>query len=1121
MSLSGELLMKFKYLFLLSILSQVSLADDTEIYGATAIDPDNRVNSNVLFVMDTSGSMDGTVTTAQTDYNPSTVYSGGYNASHFYDNIYESYNDGIPLTSLSTNSDYECSDTIAALTNEGRVLGGVYQQYRRRNGKWGWRNVQDANTGTVRCDKGNSKSFYTGNYLNWYHSTTHVTSTRLDVVRDVVKDLTRSLSNINLGLMRFDRYSDGGIVDVPVEDITTSAEKIRSKLDDYEADGGTPLSEAMYEAALYYRGDEWDFGSSATPNNSVPDSRTQDSGGSPTNKYKTPIAADCQKNHIILLTDGQPTSDQDANYKIQQLISEMSLPTGLSKSCTGQGQCMDELAYWLKNTDQSDDIIGSQPVTTYTIGGFNLADGVELLRRTASWGGGQYYAADNTDELVDALDSIFLDILSTDSTFTAPAVSVNAFNASEHRDELYYALFRPDDNAKWKGNLKRYRIDSDGYVRDRDEKLAVSNATGFFNDGVSDFWNPTDAEPDGKDVTKGGMANLLTSPSTRIVYSEDSSNFLLPFTSVVTAETLDMLSETADQVTTVRNWIMGQDVDDLDGDSNTTENRNAIGDPLHSEPVVITYGGTDDDPDSTIFFGTNEGFIHAIDTETGREEFAFLPRELHNTQKIFYDNTTAAGDRPYGMDGPITTWIKDVNKNNLILDDDGVEDGEHVFIYAGMRRGGSNYYALDVTNRSRPSLLFKITGGTGDFARLGQTWSRMTVAKVKYAGVSRHVALFTGGYDTNQDSNSLPEADTTGNAIYMVDATTGQRLWWASSDSANLNISDMVNSFPSSISAVDINGDQHVDYFFAADAGGRIFRFDINQENTGESNFAIGGKIASIAGNNAANNRRFYSRPNISLLKDSQYGDSLTISIGSGHRAAPISNNDVTDRFYVINDPYPYSAPPLPEGASATDFASRYSQYDRTESASAVSTSTVASDKLYDATGIMMGTLELTDAIKSNFNVMGGWYVTLPNNGEKVLSESTTFAGAVLFTTFSPSDENRTSCGADTGTSRSYALNQRWPTAVIDLDNNGSISSSDVSKVLAHSGIAPRPVVIYRQGGGKSIAIGTETIDDDRFKTDPPPPCPEGETCEDDDDIKQCESANCYVIPVYWRQNTN
>lgn len=1095
---------KLTHILSILCLSSLVIADDTEIYGAAEIDADERINSNVLFIMDTSGSMDGAVGITQVDYVNSTVYSGNYNRSEFYYRTSHDDDDGIRLTKLSTSDSTDCADKVTKLAAEGRVLG-TFQQDRN-----GWRTLSRNSNGNVRCDKGDSYWLYSGNYMNWYHDTSNVTiSTRMAVTKEVVTNLTRSLSNINLGLMRFDKDSDGGIVDVPVTDITTSGALIRAKVDLYNAQGGTPLEEAMHEAARYYRGETWDYGNNANPNSSVATSRTT----ADTDKYLSPIVATCQKNHIILLTDGEPTNDTSSNSDIQDFVDDLSLPSGLSDTCSGDGQCMDELAYWLQNTDQSDAVAGDQAITTYTIGGFDLANGVDLLKRTANWGGGKYYEANDTAGLTEALESIFLEILATDSTFTAPAVSVNAFNSSEHRDELFYALFRPNDNTKWDGNLKRYRLNDDGFVYDVSGNIAVSESTGFFTDTAKDFWNDTNTA-DGKNVTLGGMANRVN-PATRTIFSEDSANSLLTLQNAANRSTFNMTSSTETEYQNVLKWTQGFDVNDDNGDNSSTDSRQSIGDPLHSEPVVLTYGGTEENPDSTIFFGTNEGFIHGVDTDDGKEVFAFLPQALHSIQKTYYDNTTAAGSRPYGMDGPITSWMRDVNGDSIIYDENNVlQAGEHLYLYAGMRRGGRNYYGLDVTRRAVPKMLFKIEGGTGNFAKLGQTWSKMTLAKVMWDGSEKVVLFFGGGYDTNQDGNTYKQDDTTGNAVYMVDAKTGERLWWSSKTGSDLNISDMKNSIPASLSVVDIDGNGIVDYFFAADTGGRIFRVDLNSKNTSASDFATGGMIASLSvdGNTPAakaGNRRFYTKPSVSLIKDKDTGDYLNIVIGSGHRAHPLYTTDVENRLYVIKDRLPYSTPST--YTVITEAAEDKTTLSTNESPD--------STKLYNATSQMNG-VEITGDLSQLLTKGAGWYVTFDTNGEKVLSQAATFAGAIFFNTFAPTPSGQldaASCGADTGQSTFYALDLKWGTAALNLEDGAS-------QKLANSGIAPRPVVIYRKGGGKSIAIGTEVIKDCRFE---PEGCPI-ETCDDEGNCttetlqnNQCADGNCFVTPVYWRQNNN
>ena len=82
-----------------------------------------------------------------------------------------------------------------------------------------------------------------------------------------------------------------------------------------------------------------------------------------------------------------------------------------------------------------------------------------------------------------------------------------------------------------------------------------------------------------------------------------------------------------------------------------------------------------------------------------------------------------------------------------------------------MRRGGNHYYALDVTDRNAPRYLWQIDGGAGDFARLGQSWSEMTLAKVPFNDEDKVVLLFGGGYDENQDIDNPVTDDTMGRAI--------------------------------------------------------------------------------------------------------------------------------------------------------------------------------------------------------------------------------------------------------------------------------------------------------------------------------------------------------------------
>jgi type IV pilus assembly protein PilY1 len=1092
--------MKYLSIPLLVLLqATASYADDTEVYGTAGANSEKQGNPNVLFILDTSGSMRGEVSsTTLVPFNPSNNYT---NDDNILNNLNSDADEGWPPSTFNDG----CSTYIDTLNLDGFVEVNAYQLIDGENKELF--NEQDT-AGTISCFEyaggtGYAYRLYSPDYAKWNQNaeTVTVTSTRMDIMKGVITNLTGTLKDVNLGLMRF-KGSNGGTVDVAVDEISISGPLINTAVLSYTPNGWTPLTESLHEAALYFRGEA-----------SIYNSGT----------YRTPINKECQKNHVILFTDGSPQRDSGSNSDIHTYLNEFDSETkaavtpALNGSCSGNGGCLDELAYWMRNTDHTinddddDDNFtnGDHYITVHTIGGFGLSGAQDILGPTAEHGKGNFFEADDAVGITAVVAQIFKGILESDTTFTAPAVSVNAFNSSENNNELYYALFRPEDTIRWGGNLKKYTLenrvimDHGGQTINTGSRPAIDDETGFFATTSYDYWNGTDF-PDGKTVTDGGFARILD-VNNRTIYTENSSGSLVNFGSVASYNTFGIPENTdiTFSDSDVYKWVVGYNApngqEDGDDIRDRTANRYEIGDPLHSEPVIMTYGGTTSAPDSTIFFGTNQGFIHAVNTTTGIEEFAFLPEELHDIQNDYFENTKAAEYKPYGMDGPLSFWFKDVNDDSLLLKpDSSVQEGEHIYLYAGMRRGGRSYYALNISDRDNPKLLFKITGGeTTDFDNLGQTWSKMTAAKVRYLGESRFVLFFGGGYDTNQDSNVTREDDDLGNSIYMVDATTGALLWSAGKTGADLNISDMKNSIPASISAIDIKGDGYVDYLFAADTGGRIFRFDIDQDSEttdSKSDFAQGGLIAEVGDSSVSGNRRFYNKPTVALVVDKEIGNFLTIAIGSGYRAHPLDDS-AQDRFYVIKDRNPYESPTsytvIKESSVDIDDLSTDAD----------------SSLMYNNTDSLLikNEKDVSQDLKNALLKSGGWYVELGTE-EKSLSEALISSSTILFSTFISNGGEQNSCGADTGTSAVYGIDQRYGIAALDPHKDGDPIAK---KVLKHSGIAPRPVVIFRDGE-EVIIVGTEVVSE-----------PEDEGTGGDDFQAPCETGNCYVTPIYWRQNDN
>lgn len=768
------------------------------------------------------------------------------------------------------------------------------------------------------------------------------------VMKQVVKNLIDQLKtkeDVNIGFMRYKglrincvngnnncETEQGGHVISPVQRLTqNNANSMKTIVDGIGQDDWTPLSETYYEAFLYMSGQSPYWGSGRSVASSI-------SGGN----YISPITHSCQKSHIIYVTDGEPTRDIDSNAAIKSLVTGKN-KSYLASSCGNKdGQCLPHLAEYMATQDIfpnpsfSDPTNRKQIINSHFVG---FTVDLALLKNSAAAGGGKYYTANNVSGLTDALTAITREITAENTTFAAPSVAVSAFNNLGFRNELYYALFRPSEGTRWPGNVKRYKLDQDDdgnpLIVDKNGNAAIDLSTGFFADSTSSFWSAGD----GKDIAKGGVAAQLISPDTRKVFTWTDADRTPQSGSAALNQNRNLVVSSNTQLTSALlgasssaerdqfiNWARGKDLNN--------NARLAVGDVLHNEPRLVAYttdedlnrAGTAGSPEQLyMFFGSNEGFLHAIDPKTGEEKFAFLPKELLSNPGAYLKDSKGSANKRYGMDGNMTVWTEygdlTASKTRTI---------SKAWLYAGMRRGGSNYYALDVSNIDAPGLKWVIkgpqqnfngttyvnatTGFTTGYAKLGQTFSSPKLATIKLNGQNTKVLIFTGGYDLDQDiiGTNTPKNDDIGNALFIANATTGELIWRAGNtgdNDANLQVANMTNSMPADPAVVDISGDGLADIIYASDLRGQVFRFDINNKsNTGPNNLVKGGRIASLAGSAAVSNRRFFSAPDVALIRERGGKTYFTISLGTGFRESPL-NTETDDRFYVLRDSNVYSGP--------------------------------------------------------------------------------------------------------------------------------------------------------------------------------------------------------------------
>ena len=1088
----------------------ITSADDTEIFTGTGSVKD----SNVLFILDTSGSMNDPETLTRPPYDPSKTYD---NSTYSFDSnlyyLYKSFNSLDDVASNIRQNDIDasqiiCSSALSAAQTTGIYSGSTVIRGSTTNNSWwgpryGWftgdnnqHNDKVINSNDtslkVKCDSlsgfGYTRHFlrmYSGNYLNYLSvegESATTTTTRMAIMKRAAIDALGSLAdNINVGIMRFNTDSDGGRVIAEMQPARENIQTLSSSINLLTPSGGTPLLDTMYEAGRYMTSStaKYSARTATGTNKSIPEAFAS---GSSTQFQMPDLSNSCGVvNKIVLFTDGAPSDDNSANEDIANQLTDLNLfhkdvtindpcatdDSGLPAYYTNGdyygdfGHCMEEAAFALYK---------KYGIITDTIGGFSGTQAETTktkLENTAKAGGGSFASASSYDTVRDAFQNSAGEALESPSTFTAPAIAVSSYNSLQLSDNLFYAVFAPNNSGAWAGNLKHYKISSKGIV-DKKGKVAVAD-NGFFDDLSVSFWSTTDTV-DGSDVRKGGAAEQFGEVSARNIKIIDTSGSLVQATTeriLSLSNNLlglndlglaDAILNTTNDITYklgIANWISGLTPDG-------TSNRLEMEDAIHSRPIVINYSNNK----SIVFIGTNGGYLHAFDTSNGREVFSLMPHELLPNALGYADpSRTSVQNKIYGLDGAITYWHNDINLN-------GVVDGnDTVYLYVGMRRGGHSYYAFNITNPDSPSLLWQKNGNylnnnkniptvSDGYSRLGQTWSSLKPALVNWNGSNKVVLFAGGGYDPAEDGSANARFEhTTGNTVYMIDAIDGTVLWDAYNDVSGAS-NEMKSSFASDVTPVDRNNDGYVDLLYAADTGGRLWRFDFRES----SNTFTGGVIADINNsetNGISENRRFYVSPDVAFIKTTSpsevtldngttktvdVNDSfILISIGSGYRAHPLSE-DVNDHFYLIKDMY------------GRDFPTSYTT---------INVSDLAEWSSSDA----------TDQVKSTH----GWYFDPPTVGGKIMSPSITLNGVVTFSTFAKGDANEgNSCTGNLGNSLLYQL---APSEEI----RNRITCSDGTDSCKPN--IPGDTVTSKSSISRLATTGTTVVK-------PPKPCPEGDICE-------------------------
>ncbi|QUN04911.1 type IV pilin biogenesis protein [Shewanella yunxiaonensis] len=889
-------------------------------------------------------------------------------------------------------------------------------------------------------------TLYSYRYLAWYTWVTTTdegqnsgtTETRLDVAKEAITSALGELGDkVDAGLAVFnldypnEGDRDGGRIVYPITHMTSANQSsLISLIDGMPAQTNTPLCETLYEAYQYFSGGPVVFGNkdtkfTGTENN---DNLIQDyTPNDPPNvfgdgPYTSPFKKCQETAYIIYITDGAPTLDKSADGLIKTLTSGAD-GAGLYTEYTytntetnkEEQSYLPALASYMYNNDLVSDVVDQngtdhkQNVQTFTIGFSAGADAAAaLLNETAIRGGNLaqeddsgnlvskgYYKATTDLDLSAAIVNALKSILTKSSTYTSPSIATNNFDKTQTLNSAYYAMFLPDDSGgpRWSGNLKKLKVSSSGVLYAQDSSVSAINDDGNIRDDVCTFWSDCSAGKDGNSVKMGGaIQSLMANYQSRNIITNTAANNAMQKLNAIDTSLIDSSGNYTDTylANTIK-WLYGYDVDDDDGDGDTSEPRKDImGDPLHSKPLAIDFG-TDGAPNVKIILGTNQGLVHMFtdndSANTISEDWAFIPKELLPNLIILRKNYSDGGAHGvYGMDLSPVSYVESYNTNGSI---------NNAIVYMGMRRGGTSYYALNVTASGDPSLRWKIDSNSTGFEDMGDSWSEPTVTEipgyVDSKGINKPVLIFGGGMDSS---------DGTGQEIYIADALTGEHIYTFSTSDGTAS----VNSVVTKVAALDSNNDGITDRLYASDIAGNVWRMDMPSTDT--STWGIY-KFASLDGGSG---RMFFAEPTVAQTQFSNIITTTTstgtvttaqtipydaVTLGSGNRTHPL-DTDTQDMYFMLQD----------RNVVTQNFTS--------------TPSTITISDLVDVSSSAISAS--TDMSSSK-----GWYYDYTDTGEKTLSASLIYNGKVYFTSYIPPvsgilNYDTGVCDSGTGQARLYVF---------------------------------------------------------------------------------------------------
>jgi len=367
-----------------------------------------------------------------------------------------------------------------------------------------------------------------------------------------------------------------------------------------------------------------------------------------------------------------------------------------------------------------------------------------------------------------------------------------------------------------------------------------------------------------------------------------------------------------------------------------------LGDIIHSQPIYVgapagdsilpgyaTFKNSQKNRAGRVYVGANDGMLHVFDAQDGSEVYAYVPSMLIGKMK---ELTKASYLHKYFVDG------------QLVAADISVDDTWKTILAGGVGAGAKGLFALDITDAN----LSSETSLTAADKKV--IWERTDSALGHIHGRPR-IAMLPDGKAYVVTGNGYGSADGTAKLFLAPLNGDSTRTITTGTDSGN---------GLSSPALVDKDSDGIVDYAYAGDLRGSLWRFDL----------ASGAALELFS---AGINKPITTAPDVAAHPFGGY----LIYFGTG---SLLSRAD----------------------AENIDQQTIYAIWDKPGNVSTVQENTLLSQTLTGTVAASGVELRISTDNSVNWSTNDGWKVDLPASGERLIGNPQMRGKRLQFVTHSP-----------------------------------------------------------------------------------------------------------------------